>query len=528
MRSRLGTSTGWSALLAAVLCISASAQSRFKLPQLNDAPTEGLINGKREMVCPHSSARALASFASSNSDLASKTAKPFYSGDKASRWAYVRVGSKSIPTLGADGNKLDFQHPNNAGLLLYEKPAGGVEKSFWSHRFDSGPMISSGGLLTKEGVDNLAQIKDEISKKAFCVVHMEDGTPGKELDDLIWTNTILMQDSDVPHSADLESFQKINEQLLKSLPAREFSELPAADTLFVTTAKTSGGEEIVTFFPSSKANKHGHLVGEMHTITNGIEHHRDVIRGYLKDVKKGGRVYVYGVDLKSVDFSEMAASYDIELIRRGPTVLKDFLETDRQIEAIAGRKLTPETTSVLNGIPATKEELEAMGKPSSAPEVWSDFRKAVEDKLEGHFSGRIETRDQLFTELTAGNNDVVFLLAHFDGKAIYFGTDKVSMDELESLQSTRPSDHTSRVAVLLICNAGALSTGERSLFRRQLNSVGEVLIKNRLFEKVVAPNHQIESAESITVVSEYLAHGGVRKKGWMTLADAEYPKGGRQ
>ena len=48
-----------------------------------------------------------------------------------------------------------------------------------------------------------------------------------------------------------------------------------------------------------------------------------------------------------------------------------------------------------------------------------------------------------------------------------------------------------------------------------------------LFEKVVAPNHQIESAESINVLSEYLSNGAVRKKGWMTLADAEYPTSDR-
>jgi hypothetical protein len=530
MRSGLGVSAAGSALLATALCISASAQSSQpnfqKLYDLDkDLDTKGLVNGKREMVCPHSSARALASFVSSNSVSASKTAKSFYSGDSGSGWAYVRVGTKAIPTLRADGNTLDFQHPNNAGLLLYEKQKGVVEKSFWSHKFDQGAAISSGSFLTKEGVDNLANIRSEISTKDFCVIHTSKDTGQKEWGDLIWTNTIVMQDSDVPNSANLESFRKINEQLLESLPPREMRRLSSENTMFITTARTSGGEEIVTFFPASETNKHGHLVGEMHT-TNGTEHNREVIRGYIKNLKKGGRVYVYGVDLKSVDLYEIAASYNIELIRRGPTVVKDFLETDRQIEEIAGRKLAPETTSVLNGIPSSKEELEAMGKPSSAPEVWSGFKKAVADKLEGSFSNQIETRDELVAELTAGTNDVVFLLAHFDGKTIYFGTEKVSMKELESLQSTRPADHGPRVAVLLICNAGTLSTGERSLFRRQLNSVGEILIKNELFEKVVAPNHQIESAESINALAEYLSRGGIRQKGWMTLAEAkEYPAG---
>src|SRR5258708_398065 len=120
MRSRLGVSAA--ALLAMALCISASAQSSpldlQKLSDLDkDLDTRGLVNGKRAMVCPHSSARALASFVSSNSDSASKTARSFYSGDSGMRWAYVRVGTKAIPTLKADGNTLDPCRDNVRGCL---------------------------------------------------------------------------------------------------------------------------------------------------------------------------------------------------------------------------------------------------------------------------------------------------------------------------------------------------------------------------------------------------------------------------
>src|SRR5271170_3571465 len=203
----------------------------------------------------------------------------------------------------------------------------------------------------------------------------------------------------------------------------------------------------------------------MHTITNDTAHHREMLDDYFKALGKNGRVYVYGVDLKSIDMAELAASHNVEYIRRGPTIVKNFLETDRQVQAISTRKLVPETTSLLNGIPSTKEELEAMDKPSSAPEAWSAFRGSVEDQLNGHFSSRIESREQLFTELTTGTNDVVFLFAHFDGGSVYFGKEKVSIDELETLQSTRAPGGRPRVAVLVICNAGVLTTGERSIFR---------------------------------------------------------------
>src|SRR5271157_1631113 len=435
---------------------------------------------------------------------------------------FSRTVVKSIPTLGDDGNTLDYLHPNTAGLLLYEKQNGGVEKTFWSHRFDNGAVISSGNHLKNEGVDNIAGIRDEISAKSFCVIQTPNETGEKEIADLVWTNTILMPDSDVPKSSDLASFRTINERFLESLPATEMQTLSAQNTLFITTARTNRGDEIITVYSAVEAGKYGHLVGKMHTVTNNVDHNRQLVNALFKNAKKGSRVYVYGVDLRSIDFSEIADSYDVELIRRGPTIVKDFLETDKEIQEISGRRLSPETTSVLNGIPSTKEELQAMSKPSSAPEVWSDFREAVENKLQGRFSERIGTREELFKELTGGANDVVFLFAHFDGKAIYFGEEKVSIDELEALQTTRSGSDRPRVAVLLICNAGVLSTGERFLFRRHLKSVGEVLIKKRFFEKVVAPNHQIESAESISVLSEYLSNSRIKQKGWTTLADLEY------
>jgi hypothetical protein len=520
MRTRLGISAVSVALLGAVLSITSSAQ----LPNFRDSLDGGLVGGKRELVCPHSSASALTTFVQSNSLSASKAASPIYSGDSNGRWAYLRVGEKSVPTLEADGSTLDYNHPNLAGLLLYKKRNGTVEKSFWAHRFDKGALISSGDNLKGEGVDNFAAIKAEISGKSFCVIH----TDVKNFSDLIWTNTIIMQDSDVPKSSDLTPFRKINEQFLESLPPREMQNLTHENVLYITTAKTNAGDEILTFFTVNGVGKFGHLVGDMHTITNSVEHDREAVDAYFRNMKKGGRVYVYGVDLKSIDLSEMAATHDLEVIRRGPTIVKDFLQTERQIQAMTGRKLVPETTSVLNGIPSTKEELQAMDKPSSSVGVWQTFRTAVEDKLADRFSNRIQTREELFNELTGGMNDVVFLVAHFDTKSLYFGEEKVAIDELEALENARSGTNRPRVAVLLICNAGTLSTGERSLFRRQVNSVGEILIKKGFFEKVIAPNHQIESAESLDVLTEYLTSGKVMQKGWMTLADAEYSAGSPQ
>jgi hypothetical protein len=148
---------------------------------------------------------------------------------------------------------------------------------------------------------------------------------------------------------------------------------------------------------------------------------------------------------------------------------------------------------------------------------------SVEDKLKGHFSERIESRAQLFKELTEGDNDVLFLFAHFDGSAFYFGKERISLAELEALPSRDLHAERPRTAILVICNAGKLSPAERSLFRRQRQSMGEILVKKNLFQKVVAPDHEIESAESLRALSDYLSVNRIDQKGWMTLADVLFP-----
>ena len=485
------------------------------------AQSGGLVNDKRELVCPHASARALNNFASETTQTASRFSSALYSGDSHGLWAYTNAKKEEIPTLREDGSTLDSLHPNNAGLLLYENRNGGHEQSYWSRRFDENEIISSGTHQKNEGVDDLARIRAEVSQKTLNLLQMPNGS--NVFKDMIWTDTILMQESDVPESSKLGTFRTTNEQFIRSFPAREMKQIPDAKTLFLTTAMTSGGEEIITLFTPSISQHYGHWVGEMHVVSKDQLHHRQLVEDYFKQVPKGGRVYVYGAELKSIDLSSIAVMHNLEIVYRGPTIIKSFPETDRQLRIIAGRRLRPESTSVLNGIPSTEEELEAMDKPSSASQTWSDFKMSVEDKLKGHFSERIESRAQLFKELTEGDNDVLFLFAHFDGSAFYFGKERISLAELEALPSRDLHAERPRTAILVICNAGKLSPAERSLFRRQRQSMGEILVKKNLFQKVVAPDHEIESAESLRALSDYLSVNRIDQKGWMTLADVLFP-----
>jgi hypothetical protein len=442
-------------------------------------------------------------------------------------WAYVRVGVKSIPTLDpSDGSTLDYAHPADATLLVYPQNNGKVEKTFWAHRFNKGGIVHASSNLTKEGVDNLLSVSAQIHNKKFLLAEYSDND--LKHDDFLWTNTILMHSSDRPKSPDWNRFEKVNNQFLLSLPPADMKQLPSKNVMFITTAKNAAGDEMITIFePNTKEFQSSrHLVGQMHTLTNDVPHHRDILNQGFKDLKTGGRVYLYGDTLSSIDIAGLAAQHGLEVIRRGPTLAKSLLTTEEDMVSLAKRKPAKETTVVLNGIPGTAEELDAMGKPSAGEVVWASFKSKIEEKLADHFANRIQSKEDLAKELTSGDNDVLFLFAHFDDDSLYFGTDKISIKEIEDLADRDPTSKP-RIAILVVCNAGRIENGERTFFRKQLRSVGEIFVRKGFFQKIVAPDHEIESAESVRALEQYLSSGQTREKGWAVLAENDQSDGMR-
>lgn len=491
-----------------------SASQMAKVTAMSLGP--GLVNGKRELICPHSSARALDSFAADDSN-SSRVAKSFYSGKTGNDWAFLSVGHGSVPTLMPDGHTLDPSHPNTVEFVVYNKPNGRTEKSFWARRFDSGDVVTTGGKLADEGVDDFAGIASKISTMTFCVIYGQTSSQ-EHLRDVVWTNTIFFDDRNVPVSRDLSQFRTINEQLLRSLPPGEVKALSEREAFFITTAKTDAGDEIITNFSLDQSSEAHHLIGYMHTVTNDPVQSKEMVDRWFAELKPGAHVYIYGPEIK-FDFYESATRHNVKVIRRGPTVVKDFLRTDHQLQSISNRLLNPKTTAVLNGIPGTREALVSMAKPSSDVNGWRNYRAQVDEALAGHFAQEIGNRRQLINELTAGSHDVVFLIAHFDGDALYFGEEKITMAELEALENKRPPMGRPRVGVLVVCNAGVLSTTERSLFRKQMKSVGELFIRKGFFEQIVAPQHEIQDAESLSALTEYLTDNRIQRQDWVTLAE---------
>jgi hypothetical protein len=501
--------------VAAIIALASTSDAQsFADSFRNQLPHNG-----REMVCPHRAASALVDFWQKDSAVAMAGAKSLYAGKANKRWSYMRTGSASVPTLKEDGSTLDFTHRNVADFVAYVPRNGQVQKAFWSHRFNDQEVISAGNNLVAEGDDNLIDIRAEIRASDFCVIQTGEFRSKTELKDAIWTNTIFVKDSNAPKSADLVEFQRINERLLDSLPPKDAHKLTDPNTTFVTTATSSTGENYVTVFRGADAARFGHLVGELYSFKTDADPSLAALMESLQ-LQSKGRLYVYGGDVPKVDFSKLASDRELTLIRRGPSVIKNFIQTDRQLTELASRSLEKETTVALNGIPGSEEELKSMNKPSGAVDTWKTFKLDIAEKIAPHVSGKIETRDELFRELQSGTNDVLFLFAHFDGKALFFGNERVELKELEALRTTRDSSRP-RVAVLMACNAGRLSSEARSFFRRGVDSLGELLIRKHFFEKVIAPDHEIESTESLGALTAYLSTSKISQKGWLTLADSK-------
>ena len=243
------------------------------------------------------------------------------------------------------GDTLDFDHQNNVDFVSYWKPDGLVDKSFWARRFDHGSTLTA--TLPKEGVDNFLDISDSVETKRFALIQGKL-TSQEHLEDLVWTNTIFVDDYNAPQSKNLYDFRRINEQLLDSVRDSELRELAYEDIALATTVKTDSGEQILTVFVPDESATSGHLVGYLHLLDSDPSKNEEAVNAWFASMKPGTRVYICGHDV-IVNFTQLAEPYGIDVIRRGPSVVRDILQTDRAVKTIAARGLRPERTSVLTG-----------------------------------------------------------------------------------------------------------------------------------------------------------------------------------
>lgn len=391
---------------------------------------------------------------------------------------------------------------------------------------------SSGGGNTgqrqpRPGRVDVSATEDVLRRMGDATFALVEYSGGQiEVKDLITTNTIIAQSADMPRKHDYGRLEYINGQLLSSLPKETLYQLSSQDTLFITSALNSGGEELVTVYEPVSPDRP--LIGHMFNLGKGrgesISRFKKFMTGRLRGLSKGGRVYWYGDNVTSVSIADITYGSNADLIRRPVTIKKDIVFTDGRLAGSYKAKFSPETTVVSDGIPTTEEHLRAMGRPLHEAEQWAAHGQRIRAMVDGRYRSVISTKEEFLNELQYGESDEIMLLAHSDGDRIYFGEESVSREEIEALPARQTPHPRTRAAMIISCEFGSLSEGrDYLLLWKQPKSFAELLVEKNFFDYVIAPDHLVDHEEAEAIVRTVLAEGTMTsihrvRRGWNKVA----------
>lgn len=461
------------AVLLAVLTVSVSSHA-----------------GPHQFGCPHSAARELTTFAHSM-----HTGSRFDSVAATPGWAVLTVGVEETPGL-RDDNSLDLVNTNTTHLAVY-RTGTQSKQTYWMHEYNDGALVHSHGSQPDEGVADLDDIRDAAQTKRFVLADV--ATMNVRADDMTWTNTIFTSSTEGPRASDLSRFTAINDKFLSALSARQADAI-GSKVLFITTAVV-GNEEILTLFTRTAGGK---WIGFARSVTHYKAGTIAELQWHLRRIGKDGRLYVYGDDLPSIDFNALGDTAGVDTVRRTADIEKNLAETHRRLNRLADHSLRKETTTFINGIPESAAELAKAGLPAGGVDEWRAFRDSVETTMAGRYARRVAGRAEFVRELTRGTSDMIVIVAHSDGPAIYIGGDRVTLEELQRLPKRNSAGTRARVALLLSCDTGKLTKQQAGFFRSKLDSLATILVAKNFVDQVVAPDHTIKPAETIAVLHDLL------------------------
>src|SRR5579883_1728246 len=182
----------------------------------------------------------------------------------------------------------------------------------------------------------------------------------------------------------------------------------------------------------------------------------------VRSIGKGDRVVVSGRNLPD-EFIEPNRLRDFELVHHSAQSANQDAASIALAAALGDRPLNPGApgapqSRIFNGLPDPQGfwsgmwELRRMDRPTSETDAWQTLQSRIKSTLAGTpFAAEKATRKALVQELQAGDNDVVFLMAHNDGKTIYLPSgERLTREDLEGLRREVAPD---RVVVLITCSA---------------------------------------------------------------------------
>lgn len=449
---------------------------------------------KWRFFCPSAAGEHLQAFRQFQEADASTEASLVTKDKTSESWGYARIKVERVPGL-TDNNLVDPDNPHSVHMILYPQPsAANVGRtSLWGHIHDNGEYLDIKYLAEHYGFSNLDPMKADMAKKGFMLI--EFSGQGFRTDESIFTNTLFMSPGDRP--ASYLRVRQISEQVLHSLSVGP-NGFSSSDRAVLATVRTAENEELVVVFDLDESKKMGVLSGGIMNLTKNGGYWKEVLQNKFSRIGSAGRVYIYGDNLTSLNLVGMCEAAGNEVVRRSITTVKDFNRTDKRLNSISARSLEPANVAFAHGTPNNADEIAKMGFPSLSLERWQQLYKNVENRMAGRFSARIDSKAELLRELSSGNHDVVFVVAHADkGKSLFLGGEEISFDELKSLPDRYTlGPHFSRIArprtaVLLSCFAGDLSEARRQFFRTELQSFAEILVNKNYFDEVLAPPGEI-------------------------------------
>jgi hypothetical protein len=311
----------------------------------------------------------------------------------------------------------------------------------------------------------------------------------------------------------------VNASFIKTLGPKLFSDGSLSNARFITTAK-SGSDEFVTIF-ETRDGKFGGITLKLSARPPNCGPNdctmKDVfdngIGPWLEPIKGSGRLYIVGDDLEGINPTQLARTFNLDVIRRNDRILKDIRVTETRLAQIQSSKLDRSKTKYINGLPRNTAEAVQAGYQRSQVQELQEAAKKMDDIAKQFFKENWppispQTLQELFVN---SESDVVLIVAHSDRERIYLNGTLISIDDIAKYpdrltQSTKP-----RVAILLTCYGSNFGIKKGILFKKDLNSLAEVLVMNGYFDKVVAPKGEIDLDQAASILGDYLSGRLIRE-----------------
>jgi len=201
------------------------------------------------------------------------------------------------------------------------------------------------------------------------------------------------------------------------------------------------------------------------------------------------------------------ATTDRQLIVHSPHSANRTYQEIARAAALGNRSFASRSAVILDGLPSPTWgplgmwQLYSMKLDTTLGDEWRKLRENLDFEKFGA-QAKIRTADSriVLDELKSGQDDLLILVAHNDGKTIYFPNGKaLAINDVEQLQRPKAPN---RAIVLITCEAGGTG-GEAA-------SLAEILLRNRLATTVFASPRAVD-AEQLPEFLNNLAHKPMRE-----------------